>query len=222
MVKDASRREVLNDIDGEVVNFWRVLRDNHDALVSRLQLTPYSRDEYLMCRDEATDGLSDIERARRFFVRCNMAFNGSTARVGYSAGTPAKNGSKPSTFAKRVDERLADVAERIRRVELENADAIRLIERWSRPDTVLYLDPPYQGVTRQSRNDYAWDDSSDQFHEELAGALLKFRGTALLSGYEGSVYDSLGWRCERVHVPAHTSNRAGQFRTECLWIKENA
>src|SRR5690606_21299361 len=116
-------------------------------------LTPYARDEYLECRDG--DARSDpVERARRFFVRASASFNASTAaRTGFSASHPRKHPAKPVTFSRRVDVRLAAVAARIRDVEIENIDALALIQRWNTPDAVLYLDPPYLNSTRVSHGD---------------------------------------------------------------------
>jgi DNA adenine methylase len=129
LAKPPSRTEVINDLNGDVVNFWRVLRDRHDELVARLQLTPYARDEYLFCRDGNHDKADEIERARRFFTRCALGYNASTARVGFSTSGPRRKG-KAATFSRRVDERLAVVADRLRGVEIENMDALELIKRW--------------------------------------------------------------------------------------------
>lgn len=217
LAKQPVRTEVINDLDGSVVTFWRVLRDRHDELVEVLQLTPYAREEYLWCRDGRDRPMDDIERARDFFVRCNMAFNASTAGVGFSPSGRGKQG-KAATFVRRIDERLAQVAERIRGVEIENIDALELIRRWRDRRAVLYLDPPYLNETRSSTGDYATDNGGRDFHERLVDAVADHPGTVILSGYAGAPYDRLGWRREEREVPAHVSTRAGARRVECLWI----
>lgn len=223
MAKAPSHYEVINDLDGEVVNFWRVLRDQHDDLVGALQLTPYARDEYLECRD-GDAGSDPVERARRFFVRASASFNASTAaRTGFSASHPRKY-AKPATFSRRVDGRLAAVAARIRGVEIENIDALALIQRWDTPDAVLYLDPPYLNSTRVSHSDYATDNGDDEFHVRLISAVSETTSRVVLSGYASDVYDDLltrakGWsRIDRdVYAPTSSSTTASR-RTESLWV----
>ncbi|MFD4995368.1 DNA adenine methylase [Streptomyces buecherae] len=222
LAKEPSRTEVINDMNGDVVTFWRFLRDQPDALIALLRRTPYARDEYRQAKADVSAGeLPDLERARRFFVQCCMAFNASTNRnVGFSASA-IKRTAKGATFARRIDERLPQVAERIRRVEIENVDARRLIERWRSPDTVLYLDPPYLASTRRTTRDYATESNTDQFHTDMLAAVADFPGTVLISGYGGGPYNSLGWRCERRSVDVPTSNTAGERRTECLWVNRD-
>lgn len=221
LAKPESRVEVINDLNGDVVNFWRVLRDRHDELVALLELTPYARDEYLWCRDGKSGTIDPLERAREFFTRCCMAFNASTGTVGFSASSAAKT-AKAHTFRRRIDERLSRVAERIRGVEIENMDALDLIRRWRDPQAVVYLDPPYLGATRNSSSNYATDNGGAAFHEALMEVIEDFPGTVLLSGYDGSPYDRLGWRREERKVPAHVSNVAGAERVECLWINRRS
>lgn len=221
LAKPESRVEVINDLNGDVVNFWRVLRDQHDELVELLQLTPYARDEYLWCRDGKSGTVDPVQRAREFFTRCCLAFNASTTKVGFSASSAAKT-AKSHTFRRRIDERLDGIAERIRGVEIENMDALDLIKRWRDPAAVLYLDPPYLATTRNSSGNYATENAGAAFHERLIEAIADFPGTVLLSGYAGSLYDGLGWRREERTVPAHVSNVVGAERVECLWVNRPA
>lgn len=221
LAKPPSYYEVLNDLDGEVLNFWRILRDRCEELTHTLQLTPYSRAEYLFCRD-AEPAEDPVERARRFFVRACLAFNASTAKVGFTASHPRK-APKAATFAKRVDERLAQVAERIRGVELENTDALSVIKRWDQPGTVLYLDPPYLDTTRVSTGDYQSDNGGVAFHTRLVEALLEFQGSVILSGYKDTLYDDAlngaPWARIDQEVYASTSSHGtASRRTECLWV----
>lgn len=210
--RQPSHFEVLNDLDGEVHNFWKVLRDYPEALIKLLERTPYSKTEYFNCRDEET--ISDIDRARRFFVRANMAFNASTSDVGYSSGS-LKKSPKPAAFIAKV-ERLDEIAQRLRTVELQNVDALRLIDRWDNPETAMYLDPPYLEETRSSTNDYSTDNGSLEFHEALVSRLRKFSGNAVLSGYAHPLYDDLGWL--RIDINIHAPSSGSGRRTECLWV----
>ena len=214
LARGPSPYEVLNDLDGEVYNFWRVLRELPEDLRELLTMTPYSRDEYLDCRDRPSEGLSDLERARRFFTRANLAFNASTSTVGYSSGSFGHS-PKPTAFATKVD-RLAAIAERLRSVEVENMDALKLIDRWDNEDVALYLDPPYLDEVRVNVGDYATDNGSLAFHENLVERLRTFRGTAVLSGYAHPLYDTLGWT--RVDIEVQAGSSGSGRRTECLWV----
>ncbi|WP_458085781.1 DNA adenine methylase [Streptomyces malaysiensis] len=218
LAKPPSYREIINDLNGDVVNFWRVLRSQHEDLVHVLECTPYAREEYLDCRDTDASDMDAVERARRFFVRCNMAFNASPTRVGFSFGSANTTGLRAHTFATRVDSRLSEIAERIRRVEIENTDALTIITRWNNEDTVMYLDPPYLGDTRASSQDYATDAPDADFHTQLMGKIGDFKGTVLLSGYDNDLYATLGWEKATRDVYAGASNKIGSRRTECLWI----
>lgn len=218
--KQPSRFETLNDLNSDVYAFWKVLRTRYDELVRQLRLTPYSREEYLYCRDNPCD--DELKKARRFYVRTCMAFNASTANVGFSATFPTKSPKAP-TFVRRIDETLEEIAERIRNVEIENTDAFALIRRWSRPGALLYLDPPYLDSTRASVRDYATDNGSSDFHDRLVADLVPFRGNVVLSGYQNSIYDQLldfGWTRTDKEVQAPTSNTQGTSgrRVESLWM----
>ena len=211
--REPSKLEVLNDLDGEVYNFWKVLREEPDSLVSLLERTPYSKEEYLECRIGSVDQ-NPLERARRFFVKANMAFGASLTTVGYSSGSLGKS-SKPAIFISKV-EMLEDVARRLRGVELQNEDALRLINRFDSPRTSLYLDPPYLGSTRSSSNDYIVDNASLEFHESLISRLKDFSGNAVLSGYAHPLYEELGWL--RIDIDVHAPSSGAGRRTECLWV----
>lgn len=220
LAKAQVRSEVLNDLDGNVVNFYRVLRDHTDDLIESLALTPYARDEYRAVRDAEPTG-DPVERARRFFVSTAQGFSAkSRPTAGFSPTHPRKSG-KAVTFARRIDGRLADVAVRLREVEIENVDALDLLSRWDRPGTAVYLDPPYLGSTRASSRDYATDNGGDNFHARLLSVLQNFQGAIALSGYRSDSYDALlgeGWtRTDReVYAPTSSTGNAGR-RVECVW-----
>jgi DNA (cytosine-5)-methyltransferase 1 len=224
--KTPSPVEVINDIDGEVTHFFRVLRTDGARLARACQLTPYSRSEYESCADRPAD-LDPVERARRWWVRCNQSFNkaGAAGRAGWAAS--AARGSNPAPdHAARADE-LAAAAERLRTVLVENLPAVRIIAKYGLPDAVLYVDPPYLETVRTGRDrsrgrDYAHDTASDGEHRELAKALRATRATTvLLSGYASPLYEDLydGWHRLDVPVPRPSANHAGRDRhaVEVIW-----
>lgn len=214
--------EIINDLDGNIVNFFRTLREREADLVRALTYTPYARDEYAAA-DLDADGLGDVERARRFLVRCAQGHNaaGSGSRAGWSNGI-RRNQSQAATVVNLVD-RLPGVAERLRRVVVEHRDAVDCVTAYDCPDAVFYVDPPYLADTRATNGEYRLDTSSVEDHRRLAAALNAVAGTVLLSGYPSPLYDDLyagWWRAERsVHRPStNQRGRSGAVRaTEVLW-----
>ncbi|MFE2747355.1 DNA adenine methylase [Streptomyces scopuliridis] len=209
--------EVLNDLDGNVVTFFRVLRDREDELVRVLTLTPYSREEYRAADLEASD-LDDVERARRFFVRTTQSFNAAGAAAGKRASwsNGMRRGSSQATTVADVVDRLHAAAARLRKVVIENRPAADLIALYDAPDVVLYCDPPYLNSTRSGlrdhkQGDYAHDTNTEADHRALAEVLHGCRSSVLLSGYGSPLYDELygDWDRAEITVQRPTSNRRG-------------
>jgi DNA adenine methylase len=222
--------EVVNDIDGHLVTFLRVLRDRPDDLVRVCRLTPYARDEFAACDDRDVE--DDVERARRTWVRIVQAFSGATSdshRSSWSASI--RNGGSDAWAVQRMVDRMHEAAERLRGVIIDNRPAIEAIELYGRrSDVLMYIDPPYLASTRRrtqsSRrfraNDYLHDMSTEEQHRELAAALAATPATVMLSGYHSPLYDELyeGWSVSERQVTASAGNRRGQptiRATEVLW-----
>lgn len=226
--KEPSTHEVLNDLNANVVTFMRVLRDMPEDLERACGLTPYARDEYHGA-DLEVDGLTDLERARRFFVRVTQSFNaeGVGTTAGWSNGMH-RGASQATTVCSLVDAMQATAA-RLRGVVIDNRPALRLIRAYDAEDVALYVDPPYLGSTRssldaakrRSRN-YAHDMPSDDDHRALAEVLHGCAGAVLLSGYHSPLYDELyaDWDRAEVSVQRPTTNRrgaTGSRATEVVW-----
>jgi DNA adenine methylase len=115
--------EVYNDVDAGLVTFFRVLRDRPDELERALRLTPYSREEFALCVRTWRSIEDELERARRWYVRCRQAFAGSAATVGwgFEVSGAQRGGTRAGSWATSVDE-LERFAERFRRVQIENRD----------------------------------------------------------------------------------------------------
>lgn len=213
--KRPSRMETVNDIDHQLMTFWRVLRDRPAELARVCALTPHSRAEYLEAYEPADD---DLESARRTWVRVSQSRTGTLRRTGwrYYIDPAGSSTSMPGYLAGYVD-RMAAVAERLAAVTLECRPALELIDAYGRHDSVLiYADPPYLGSTRL-RN-YRHEMTSEGEHRELAAALLEARAAVVLSGYDSPLYAELyaGWHVTRI---ATTSGHAthDSARTEVLW-----
>lgn len=222
LAKRRAPHEVINDLDGHVVNFWRQLRDHPDDLERLCRLTPYSREEFITCADLDID--DDLERARRWWVRVTQAY-GRLQRSGWSTGV-SRSGSRAATTL-AYTERFAAVAERLRTVAVEHKPAVEVIEVYDAPNAVIYADPPYLGTARRrDKGDspaYPTDMDDEASHVELAAALNACRGTVILSGYASPLYDDLYASWSRiefdVHVPSANSVGDGTARAvEVLWV----
>lgn len=192
--KDPVAHEVVNDLNSDVVRFLRVLRDHPAELARLCRLTPHSRAEFeLASQPQGGGDVSELELARRFWVRVNQGFNGLQVRAGWSSSI-TQNTNRAVTVA-RVADRLLECAERLRGVTIECRPAVDVIGRYGVAGAVLYLDPPYLESTRSARakrpaGDYV-HEMSDADHEALAEALHRTPATVLLSGYRSSFYDEL-------------------------------
>ncbi len=209
--------EILNDRDGNVVTFFRVLREQPEALQRACQLSPFARDEYGVC--DLREEVDDLERARRVFVAATQSYNANGTFRGRSSWAPSlrQGASRAASTLRRADT-LHLCAERLRSVVVENRSALEVLATFDTPRTVFYVDPPYLGSTRDSltgphrrRRDYAHDMTSPADHAVLALALHACRGTVLLSGYSSPLYDEFyaGWDRLDVSVPRSASNRRG-------------
>lgn len=234
--KPPSRHEIVNDLNGDIACFFRVLRDQPTELERACRLTPYSRSEYDEARLQPSDGLPDLERARRWWVRVNQSF-GRTARrnTGWSR-TIAQNHSAPDTIHNRIA-RFARCAERLARVMIESKDAFDLILEIgtsTRADrTLIYLDPPYLAETRRTTEkssqtsagkDYELDMGHVTDHMRLAELVSSIDAAVVLSGYPSALYDELykGWYRHEIRVVAPIGRMVAgaehrEERTEVLW-----
>jgi DNA adenine methylase len=226
--KPPSPVEVINDLDRNVTTFFRALRDQYEDLVTALTWTPYARAEYLAADLDVPD-LTDLERARRFFVRATQGFNGAgTGRwAGWSNGTRRDGSSSDANTAANTVDHLHLVAARLRRVIVEQRPAVELIPAYDSAGTVFFLDPPYlastrRGLARQRPKDYAHDTSGPDDHTELAKVLHNCVGAVLLCGYPSPLYDDLyaDWYQASAVVQCASANRDGrraQQATEVIW-----
>ena len=214
--------ETYNDIDGEVVNFFRVLREKSKQLVKAIALTPFSREEFYAACTDYGPHLSDLERARRFFVRARQVRTGlaQTASIGRWANCKKTSRNGMSGVVSRwlgSVKGLPEVATRLLRVQIENRPALELIKLYDSPETLFYCDPPYPHEARGDSNAYAFE-MSDEEHEQLANALRKIKGRAAVSGYRCKLTDNLykGWH--RTEAPVKKCHSVKKDRVEALWM----
>lgn len=216
--------EVINDIDNEIVNCFRQLRDNTEALLRSIDLTPYAETELINARIEEND-LNDLERARRFLVQSMMAINGlfGEERGGFSySDSYSRNGYDARVNRwNNLPQRLKPVLERLKGVRIENKDARRLLERYlNRPATLVYLDPPYFS---DRTNGYSVDAYDLDFHIELLELVNKASCMVFISGYDNELYNlflsrQLGWRKKRIKTSTRDSDGVSHSRVEIVWM----
>lgn len=209
--KSRSHIETVNDLNKDVVNFFRVLRDSPEELKQAIELTPFSRSEYEAAYE---DTANLIEQARRFSVRCWMGFGCSNLyRNGFKSGQQS-NSPNPAKAWAGMPEILIQAAERLKGVQIENLPALELIKRYDTPDVFIYADPPYLHGTR--KNYLYKHEMEDAEHIRLLETLLKHPGKVILSGYDNELYNDLlsGWRKESISTQAEN----GLKRTETIWM----
>jgi DNA adenine methylase len=214
--------ETYNDIDGEVANFFRVLRDQKDKIIEAIGLTPFSREEFYLAVTDYGPHLSDLERARRFFVRARQVRTGLAQTASLGRWANCKNTSRAgmsgvvSRWLGSV-ERLPEIAERLLRVQIENRPALDVIKLYDGDNTLFYCDPPYPHQARQDSKAYGFE-MSDAEHTHLAQALARVKGKVAVSGYRCDLMDTLynGWHREEAKPKnCHSVKRP---RTEALWM----
>ena len=212
----APLNEVINDVNGDVVNLFRVLRDDGDELLRLLELTPWSRDEHELARGLSAADLSDMERARRYMVLLQMSH--SSAFGDFRARSTRSAKSHAMAFV-NLPPKIAYAVERLRGVVIENQDAHKVIAQHDSAETLYYVDPPYLGETRTGSK-YKKDMRHRAAHAELLDLLRATNGNVVLSGYASDLYAErlADWQC----VTRNAAGNYGRTKTECLWIKRTS
>jgi DNA adenine methylase len=226
--KARSYAEVYNDLDGEIVNLFRVLRESDSAarLIELLRLTPFSRDEFLSCREP---GWPDpIERARRLVVYSFQGFGtNAPSRVptGFRSNSN-RSGTTPAQDWRNFPDALASTVDRLRGVVVENREAKKIMAQHDSVVTLHYCDPPYVHSTRSQGNPYDLayrgyaHELSDDDHAELLTFLRGLKGMVVLSGYPHPMYDETLPDWTRIEKAAHADG--ARDRTEVLWLNPSA
>ncbi len=224
LLKPRSYSEVYNDLDGEVVNLFRVLRNPelNQRLQDACRLTPYSRDEFCHAQQPATDS---VERARRMVVRACMGF-GSAAGIGGNSGFRGDSKRKYATAAhlwERYPENLAALCQRLQGVIIENKDALSVMRAHDAQTTLHYIDPPYVPETRVQGNRYYAYEMTVEGHEQLIAVARTMTGMVMISGYDTEVYNDMlsGW-AKTEKTSRISAGRGTKVRTECLWLNPAA
>lgn len=218
--------EVYNDLDGDIVNFFEVVR--HPVMGPKLEmlcrLTPFSRSEFKQAYEPSDD---PVERARRLVVRATMGFGSGGATLGHTGfRNDVRRLSKTSVDVwLTYPDNLAEIGRRFTGVLIENKPAIEVIEKQDHEDALIYVDPPYMHETRVmgGRSRAYKHEMNNEEHAELLDSLLSRKGMVVVSGYPSPLYDNVlkGWlkfsTSSRISAGRGTSNR-----TEVLWVNPAA
>jgi DNA adenine methylase len=221
LAKPPARKETVNDLDQELVGFWRTLRDRPEQLVRACALTPHSRAEHAAAHQPVpgTDDpdRDDVEQARRVWVRLTQGRSGAMAPTGWKRflDPDGPRLSMPGYLAGYLA-RMPAAAARLAAVSLECRPALEVIADYGvHPDTLLYVDPPYLAVGGRYRHRMA-DEAA---HRELADALRGCRSAVVLSGYPSPLYERLyaGWHHTTLTATTRRGSHDPTERTEILW-----
>jgi len=211
--------EMIGDLDGEIVNLFRVLRDPAQAreLERLVRLTPYARSEYEAAYLLASD---PIEQARRTLLKASAGYGADSLIYGRCGFRDNLTRSKiPASDWANYPDAIAAMTARLSGVVIENRPAADLIRKHDTPDTLFYCDPPYPHSTRKGHGKrvhlYRFEMSDDE-HCQLAALLRSVKGMVVLSGYACPLYDELFSDWERVERATHADG--ARDRTECLWL----
>lgn len=211
--KEPGRTEILNDTNGMVVNFYEQLKTNYDNLKRIIDATPYSRDVYrrAMVVYDYPYMFEPVVRAWAFWVCTVQGFSnkiGSWRSSSLGAKEPLLLLNKKSAFTKELSERL-------RLVQIENKDALHLIDALDSPDTFFYVDPPYVDSNQGHYGGY-----TQQHFDALLNTLAEIKGKFLLSSYPNQSLAKFSakynWICEGVDMHLSSANGANKRKTEML------
>jgi len=212
-----SEVEIYNDLNGEIVNLFRQVRDNGEELCRLLRATPYAREEFKLSYEPCPD--NPLEQARRTIVRANLSFG----TYGAAKNTAAEDETRLTGFSssktkwwKSYPPALEAAIERLQGVNIENMDALKLIDMRDGKDTFFYVDPPYVHSTRDEPKAYEYE-MTDKEHRVLAEKLNKVKGKVILSGYPCPLYEELykGWEKVEKEIGCERPKK----RVEALWFR---
>lgn len=165
-------REIINDVDGSLINFYRQLRDNGPALIEKIQLTLHSEEEHRISK--CFTDCDDIERARRYYVNISQSFS-NELKGGWTRSVFSRNHG--ATWLNRIT-RLPEYLERMSALQVSNVDALKCIKQFDSPQTFFYCDPPYPGANQGHYSGYTERNFAD-----LVNTLDSIDGSFMLSCY---------------------------------------
>lgn len=229
MLKDRVGAECYNDLDDQVVNIFRVLRDPAKAreLKRRLDLTPFARREFDWSYGDPVD---EIDAAHRLIIRSFMGHGSDSATRSCRTGFRSKltdGRVLPAVEWSTWSDAIPAFTERLQGVVIENRCAMEVIRRMDSPKTLIYCDPPYvhssrSSIVGRSSGTHGYRaEMTDDDHRSLAEVLHQVQGMVVLSGYASALYDNDLYSDWDRHQRNYWAYSAKQ-RTEVVWLNPAA
>lgn len=216
--KPRSDIETINDLDGDVVNLFRWIKNDPEKLAHEIYFTPYSREVYEAAYQKEPE--DSLEKAVLFYVRLNMGhgFRTTGEKVGWKADIQGREKAYSAAEWCKIPEKIMEAAERLRGVQIENRPAVEVIKRFNYENVLIYCDPPYVLSTRRGKQ-YR-HEMSDMDHAELLETLLKHKGPVVISGYASDLYNDMlkDWQREERINYAQNAHRRHEF----IWYNRQA
>lgn len=211
--KTPSAIETINDIDGQVVNFFRVCQEQPEQLAEALAATPYARD--IFNNAHADIGTTPLDQAIRFAVRSKMGHGFKVhTQTGFKIDVYARERSYCVNAWNRLPQHIIEAAERLKGVQIENRPALEVIQKFNHDNVLIYADPPYLPETRTGGRMYR-HEMTEQDHVELLEAMIQHKGPVILSGYASDMYDYTLRKWDRIERKSY--NQKSDPRTEVIW-----
>lgn len=210
--KQPSAIETVNDIDGDIANFFKVLREKPNELAEAISFTPYSR----LVFDDAHEnrGTNEFDRACRFAIRSRMGHGFKTyQKTGFKIDVYARERSYCVDAWNKMPEMIFQAALRLKGVQIENRPALDIINKFNHDNVLIYADPPYLLKTRGGKQ-YRYE-MNEQDHIDLLDALKRHKGYVILSGYPSDMYDYELKQWKKIERKSYNQN--SDRRTEVLW-----
>lgn len=214
--KPRSNIETVNDLDGDVINLFRWIREDPERLASEIRWTPYAREVF----EQAFAGMKaekdPFRRAVNYYTYMMMGygFRNTGNKTGWKIDVQGREKSYATNMWCDAPNKILQAAERLRGVQIENRPAVKLIERFNFPNVLVYADPPYLMETRYGEQYRV--EMTKQDHLDLLECLLRHKGPVLLSGYYSDLYGETlkDWYMETTIC----RNQRADAAKECLWM----
>jgi DNA adenine methylase len=219
--KNTSQIETINDIDNEIYNLFTQIRENTEQLIFMVENTEWSRNQYLLAFEKCDN---PIEQARRFLVRAWFSIGSAYTNKSSIRMNIEKPTGGHELFHNKLPAKLKEISKRLKNdpghyVQIENKDALILIQKYNRKNVLMYLDPPYVADTRVKNKIYQHEMNDDD-HKQLLELITGLQANVLVSGYDNNLYNNY---LEKWNKSLKISlDEAGNKRTECLWFNYNS
>lgn len=210
--KRKSDVEVINDINGEVINFYKVIKTKFSELQKEIQSTLHSRELYKKAMEiyKNPEKYSDVKRAWALWTATNQGFAGMIGSWGFG-----KDDSKEAALANKRDAFTKDYEQRLTKVQVESNNAIKVIKRCDDKETFIYADPPYIGSDQGHYKGYSESD-----YRELLDTLAKVKGKFLLSSYPSKILtayiNKYKWKVQMITKSIAVTKHTDKLKTEMI------